>query len=130
MNRKQWIILFAGIMGLTLVVLCPRWRYYHSTLTPDRNDAGYRFITQSPEPLPVIEHQSRRRIHFAGQSIQPRIDYADFSLRTGVIIAVVLFGLWSLRSTGFDGKWGEPESNIQKLVNRVRLARTRHGALD
>ena len=85
-----------------LVVLCPRWGYYHPTLTPNRKDAGYRFISQSPKPLPVIEQQGGGRIVFAGQTIQPRINYGDASLRTGVIIAVVLFGLWTLRSARSD----------------------------
>ena len=121
MNHKQWMILFCGIIGVVIVVLCPRWVYYHATLTPNRKDAGYRFISQSPKPLPVIELQGGRRIVFAGQTIQPRINYGDASLRTGVIIAVVLFGIWTLRSARSDQD-RDNQSNTRKLANRMRRA--------
>ena len=72
MNDKQGLILFAGVIGVSLVVLCPRWVYYH-----------------------------------------PIFDHADVSLRAGIIIAVVLLGIWSLRSPRSSKNGENPRATLE-----------------
>ena len=84
MNYKQGLILFAGIIGVSLVVLFPRW---------------------------VDDH--------------PTFDYGDVSLRAGIIIAVVLLGIWGLRSPRSYGENQRAtlEGDLAEYAENYRMRR-------
>jgi hypothetical protein len=97
-DLKQWLILAAGVGGIIIVALCPRWLYPPHPLMPRQRYIGYRFITQPPEPVSIVKEENGRRIFYADQFIAPRVDRADLSLRIGLIITLVVAGLGILRA--------------------------------
>lgn len=98
MDLKQWLILAAGVGGIIIVALCPRWFYPTHPLMPWERCIGYRFITQPPESVSIVKEERGRRIVYTDQFVAPRVDRADLSLRLGLIITLVVAGLGILRA--------------------------------
>jgi hypothetical protein len=95
---KQWLILAAGVGGIIIVALCPRWFYPTHPLMPRERYIGYRFITSPPEPVSIVKEDRGRRIVYTDQFVAPRVNRADLSLRIGLIITLVVAGLGILRA--------------------------------
>lgn len=97
MNFKQCFFLVAAITGILLVVLSPRWYYPPHPLMPQERNIGYGLITQPPKPLGVFREENGQRYDYINQSVAPRIDRVDLSMRIGLIIATTVCGLWILQ---------------------------------
>jgi hypothetical protein len=93
MDLKQWLILMTGIAGILLVVLCPRWVYPPLRLMLHERNVGFRFITQPPQSVQVVNEENGHR-YFYDEWIAPRIDRADLSARIVLIIGITVWGLW------------------------------------
>jgi hypothetical protein len=98
MDLKQWSVLIAGVTGLFLVVMCPRWFYPAHPLMPQEKRIGYRFITQPPKLRPVVKEIAREKHIYSNQGVAGRVDRVDLSARIGLIIAITVCGLWILRA--------------------------------
>jgi len=99
MSFKHWIIVGAGVIGILLVVLFPRWFYPAQRLMPQERTIGNRLIIKKPPSIPITMVRSGHIVIDIGQRIEARIDYPDLSLRVGFILAVVICGLLMLNRT-------------------------------
>lgn len=95
-NKKQWFILMAGVAGILLVMLYPRWVYPPHPLMPQERSIGYGFITQPPKPVDIVKEENGRRIVYTDR-VAPRIDGEDLSKRIGQIMAITVCGLLILQ---------------------------------
>jgi hypothetical protein len=117
MSFKHMIILTAGLIGISVVVLSPRWLYPAHALMPQERVIGYRLITNPPEPMTTISGEDGRKTTFIkGQGIDARIDYRDLSLRVGLIVVTVALGLLMLRVRKRQKKTGSP--NEERTVGK------------
>jgi hypothetical protein len=134
MSFKHWIILTAGLIGISVVVLSPRWLYPAHAFMPQESVIGYRFITNPPEPMTTISGEDGRKTTFIkGEGIEARIDYTDLTLRVGMIVVTVALGLLMLWVSKRQKKTGSTdeertvgksiEGTPNKGMHRSRAAR-------
>jgi di/tricarboxylate transporter len=97
MNLKQFIILAAGVAGLLLVALCPRWWYPSHSLMLQERIVGHRFITNPPKPLSLVRDAGGQRDFYTSQVIAARIDWEDLIARIFLIAVITAWGLWILQ---------------------------------
>jgi hypothetical protein len=121
MSFKHWILLAAGVVGILLVVLFPRWSYPAHPLMPKERAIGHRPIRAPPQPIPVTKEEAGHKYIYVRQRIQARIDYADLSLRVGIIVVAVICGLLMLRLKNSQNKRSgiEEHKSRRKLVERT-----------
>lgn len=111
MEIKPLIIIVAGIVGIVLVGLYPRWVYFNQTLVSEEINLGYRHITEPHAAPSIIKIENGRKIHYQVKGAEPQIDRQELSSRIGLIVIAVFCGLWGLRA---HSRYNQKRENLKR----------------